>query len=136
MPKPKIAKEDIVVYKFGIRENGSFILKSPFFYHSYEIGRKYNEPNGIVIDYSENIYGRIDYSSLSVGAGFHAITSFNECKKRIINVFDVFERGLTANEEIAICRFTIPKGATYIYGENNEIVSDEIIFDNFIESYV
>lgn len=101
---PKIAQEDIPVYKELDRHNCS-----PCFNFLYEKGFHYTE-NSI----SKNIYKGIDCYFLDIDKGLHSFKT----KKRF---FSYLWEGKWV-------KFYIPKRTKYWENDNNEIVSTDLVW--------
>lgn len=108
----KIADKDIVVYKILMKyTDGTY--HSPYRYTPYEIGKLYTAN----IQYYERLLDKIDECSIIttvIGEGLHAYTSMGAAflQAFLINGI-VFEA-------------IIPKGATYVLGTDNDIVSTQL----------
>lgn len=108
----KIADKDIVVYKVLLKyTNGTY--RSPYKDAQYEIGKLYTAN----IQYYERLLYQVDEHpiiKLAIGEGLHAYTSMGTAflQAFLINGI-VFEA-------------IIPKGATYVLGTDNDIVSTQL----------
>jgi hypothetical protein len=128
MNKPSIAKEDIVVYKAGLDslEGNQFV--SPFQSFKYELGKTYNvnfdyNNSDVAFDNKETKYKwKLTNSYAMVRSGFHALTTLD--KKR-------FNKGSRVYATFG--KFIIPKGSNYFKNSAGCIVSETIIFKEFIE---
>lgn len=108
----KIADKDIVVYKILLKCSNEIYL-SPYRGAPYEIGKLYTAN----IQYHERLLDKIDECSITnivIEEGLHAYTSMGIAflKAFLINGI-VFEA-------------IIPKGATYVLGTDNDIVSTQL----------
>lgn len=109
----KIAEEDIIVYKILLKYlDGSYI--SPFKGMPYQIG----ELKTASIKYKDYIRTIFDFSFRGqiIDEGLHAYTT----KGSAIGV--AFHIPMVT----AVVKAVIPKGATYVLGTGNEIVSTQL----------
>lgn len=109
--KPHILKGDIIVYKIGTLSNKSTSVptfKSDVQGFTYIIGKLYTMNKLKVHKCGYKVY-----------EGFH---SFEYITARMVN---------SLTEELVIVCCTIPKGSKIYFGTNNDIVSDNIIINNY-----
>jgi hypothetical protein len=111
---PKVAEEDILVYKVIFSYNRSF-----FECFQYEPNTQFdiNEPLRVTGPFATEAFNNL------VHQGFHAYMGKASAKKNLQKWLDadVVEEGLAK-----VVEFTIPKGASYFLGENDDIVSTSI----------
>ena len=107
--KPTIAKQNIVVYKWLLPDNGKLI--SPVIYFKYKLRKTYK---GDLTSYKNNTY-------YAVIEGFHAILSLKQALAHNIAL------GINS---LKLYKCVIPKGSNY-YTDNmtnsGDIASDTII---------
>ena len=124
-PTVHIAEEDMVVYKQGIKVEES-VFSSGFFTFSYKQNTLYETKikKGIFHYFdciAERMYNNMEERYLqSFGAGFHSAFT----KER----FDT--TGIPGEDSIA--EFIIPKGSEYIKDETGLLVSNKIIFKQWV----
>lgn len=109
----KIADKDIVVYKVLLKYSNEIYL-SPYRGAQYEIGKLYTAN----IQYCERLLDKIVECSITstvIEEGLHSYTSMSTAFLQAFLLINgiVFEA-------------IIPKGATYVLGTNNDIVSTQL----------
>lgn len=108
----KIAEKDIVVYKLlGKCSNGAYY--SPWRDAPYEIGKLYTAN----IRYHERLVYEVDeypVTTTIIEEGLHAYTSKNFAFLRAFSIIG------------SVFKAIIPKGAMYVLGKDNEIVSTQL----------
>lgn len=111
----KIAGKDIVVYKILVKYlNG--VHYSPWRDAPYEIGKLYTAN----IRYHKRLLYKIDEYPITktiIGEGLHA---YRSCSTAIFRSTQFPQRGLSVFKAI------IPKGAMYVFGIGDEIVSTQL----------
>lgn len=122
-PIPIIAKDNIIVYKYGFRTSDDY-FESRFRCHPY----KKQESQPIV---KINIYTYDLYAKYSVYQGYHSYLTLDILKYHL-----KFERmgERRCFNNLAIAAFIIPKDTIYYLNDNKEIVSESIIFLDFLEN--
>ena len=101
---PSTASADILVYKLITRKNKSAIQEFQYTPNTlYRLRKKLKVVN------------REKYNA--VNKGFHSYRSLVEATKKI-NAYNL--------NNMKIVKFYIPKGARFIYGDRNEVVSTSI----------
>ena len=110
--KVKVAKEDINVYKVLTQDAHSLI--SPCYSYRWYLGRLEESPM-IIEKYKR-------YPRYYVNVGFHSFT---------IPIHGIFR-----NSAGTLYNAIIPKGSHYIIGENNCIVSDQLIIISKYKKWV
>ena len=124
---PQIAEEDIIVYKLGYRSFREIVFTSELLKYSYLPGEvrhasfSYDTSRNISPMYygsAEGTYRDSLKNPIGVCQGFHALTRLTLAKHHKISK--------------SIGRFTIPKGSKYYKNPVGHIVSDTIIFNEFI----
>lgn len=123
-PTVHIAEEDMIVYKQGLKETEN-IFNSSFYTFSYKKDVLYETEIGIGTGLyfdcmSDRVYDNIEEKHLHYfGPGFHS--AFNP------NRFND-----TGTEEDSIAEFIVPKGAEYIKDATSLLISNKIIFKQWI----
>ena len=121
-----IAEKDIIVYKYGFKENDIFISRfTNYLYiknkHNPEIKleAKYEQPDTLL----GNKFEPFHYIILN---GYHSYLKLENMKDELYNSQD------PRIDEIVLAKFIIPKNSEYYINTNNQIVSNNIIFKDFI----
>lgn len=119
-PKPKVAEEDMAVYKYA---NASYITKKSVYAliypHRYIIDK--NNKN-IRLNILRNLV--IDGNQVhTINEGYHSYADLETARKKH-----------WCSSHLA--HFTIPKGTKYYINEKNEIVSENIIYNKLSNKYV
>ena len=123
----KIATENIIVYKVGYNSRNFFISYIQSFIYTHD-KLEYVKP--CISIYSHN--GLID---IRLHQGFHvfkkaSLVGYDETSyfyPRLDMCY--YTQG---KDSLCLAKFIIPKGARYIEDDNNEIVSDAILFHKII----
>jgi hypothetical protein len=119
--EPKIAEEDIVVYK--ILNIGNDRITSPYRYFTWNLDTVYETEIKETTDYTcfddkaKTEYNICSEEVKSIGRGFHSALN----KKRLSE-----DREEWTNEEV-IFKCIIPKGSEYYIGLSDLVVSNRII---------
>lgn len=120
---PRIAKRDLKVYKAGYN-NWDGIFHCSYRSYAYEKDVEHNTDFGF--SYDSSVYDKVEknYSDsipegnrVYVTNGFHSFLT--KCKDRV-----------SSRESFAL--FIIPKGSKYYCNKVGNVVSDTIIFKNFL----
>lgn len=118
------AKRDIVVYKIGVEADKAIF--TPYFMtkFSYVVGIKNTtDPNFYIFHIDEGFHGYINIAlTITFITPASAVIQKNTKDRPTINIYP------TNNELLYLGKFIVPKGAIYCVNENNEIVSNEIIY--------
>lgn len=120
--KASIAKKDIYTFKRlkMVRDKNGIILKAPYQSHfHYNLNHLYKEVKlKIKKGFNNSIY-----------EGYHSYYKETKPTERYFINFNsyYFDKG---DECIVLCK--IPKGSKYFLGENNDIVSNQIILEKII----
>lgn len=108
----KIADKDIVVYKI-LLEYTDGTYHSPYRYAPYEIGKLYTAN----IRYHERLAYKVDEYPITntvIGEGLHAYTSMDTAFLQAFIIDGIVFEAI------------IPKGAMYVLGTDNDIVSTQL----------
>ena len=133
----KIAEEDITVYKVGFlgkeeQESKTVHIFLPYFNlyyycYYYNINEKQQE---IELDF---IPEQQDYNwYFEVNRGYHSFYGSADCWQDIMGVYvdNVLKRFQEyCNSPLVIGEFIIPKGSIYAIGQDNEVVSSNILWN-------
>lgn len=137
---PSVVKKDekFITYKVMVPTGSSSILKSLVAGFEYELGKQYKidvypienelvDLNGYYFIKDSAVY----HSYLVDSIKFKGINVFNE---PIIALLDSNKNEIaTAGEpETVLVKCIIPEGAQYLIGDDNEIVSKELIIDSVL----
>lgn len=118
------AKRDIVVYKIGVEANKAIF--TPYFMtkFSYIAGIKNTtDPNFNISHINEGFHGYINIAlTITVVTPTSVVLQKNTKDRPPISIYP------TNNKTLYLGKFIIPKGAIYCVNENNEIVSNQIIY--------
>lgn len=122
----KVATEDLVVYKIGNTFADEFVS----FYHSFNYipNKVYSVKPEITIHCISDIH---------IHQGFHSYKHAVIKHKIVFTslVIPLAEKVIYipgTNNDLCLAKFIIPKGSRYIENDNNEIVSDKILFSEII----
>lgn len=117
------AKKDITVYKV-VELTTDYTYRSLYAYFKYELGVHYKAgvdwPEGCV--YTDLIVSNDGEYPQYIYNGYHSYDSLEVANKRNND-------GWCDNLQTYVMECHIPKGAKYIVGTNNDIISSEIIID-------
>ena len=102
-PNPKVAKEDIVVYKLLTITVNSDYPQSPFYDFEWKENVLYSAPLGI--------FKARSTADSFIEEGFHAFYS---------------KDGIDRRSKYTLYEAIIPKGSNYFIGDNNDIVADRM----------
>lgn len=108
----KIADKDIVVYKILLKCSNEIYL-SPYRGAQYEIGKLYTAN----IRYCKRLLDKIDECPITttvIGEGLHAYISMGTASLQAFLINGIVFKAI------------IPKGATYVLGNDNDIVSTQL----------
>lgn len=131
---PLIAKEDMKVYKIlyfkkGVNQHKPRVYQSPYQEYIYKPGTHYFQI-GKKFDFNIDITCDRFYE-LKINDGFHSFIYLYKAIKLSHRIILSKWHPM----DVGIFEFIIPKGSEYFLGDDNDIVSDNLIFPYKVKKY-